>query len=306
MRKRVARGLIALSTVFALLLIVPASTAIAVTTQYGDRVCNMYANSNGFGAYCSNGAVGSGPAPPPWRDRLPVGSPFVPCRDFPVPHGIELPAPPEGKNWVLRLTIVEYDLDSNYGGPKAHLERAIVPVSPQDTREQCPDLDYMDKFWTFFDEDYPDPALLVNPTYTPRVNVPAYFDLTRDSAYVKKEEDKTYYGPGQHLTMRGLVSRINIDPGDGTPPFDCLTLVTPIGKDGYDKTKDPFHQESMCKHVYKRSSAKEPDGMYTVKLTIYWEVAYWRTLPHAWKTIGTYPVTAVQRLPVQEVQTIGG
>jgi hypothetical protein len=62
----------------------------------------------------------------------------------------------------------------------------------------------------------------------------------------------------------------------------------------------------MCKHVYKRSSAKEPDGMYTVKLTIYWEVSYWRTLTHTWKTIGTYPVTAVQRLPVQEVQTIGG
>jgi hypothetical protein len=46
--------------------------------------------------------------------------------------------------------------------------------------------------------------------------------------------------------------------------------------------------------------------MYTVKLTIYWDVAYWTVETNEWKWIGRYPVTAVQRLPVQEVQTIGG
>jgi hypothetical protein len=310
MRSRVARGLIALTTVLALLMAVPASTANAETKQVGDRVCNMYANSNGFGAYCSSGEVGYKPRP--WRDRLPPGGVFVSCRDYDIPAGIELPAPPDGKTWKLRLTIVDYDLNTNNppGGPKAHLERAIVPVS-QAEQEQCPVFSYMDNFWTSFSQGYPDPVLVVNPTFTPRVNVPAYFDLSPDSAYILKNTNIARYGTtsqgtSDNLTMRGVVGRLLVDPGDGTPPFNCLTGVTPIGKEGYDKTKDPFHQDSMCKHVYKRSSAKEPDGMYTVKLTIYWDVAYWTVETNEWKWIGRYPVTAVQRLPVQEVQTIGG
>jgi hypothetical protein len=310
MRNRVARGVIALSTVLALLIALSAATATADTIHYGDRVCSMYANSNGFGAYCSNGQVYSGEAPPPWRDRLPPGAPFIPCRDWPVPKGIELPPPPEGKEWVLRLTIVDYDLDSNYGGPNAHIERAIVPVSQQE-REQCKRTGYMDLFWTYFDESYPDPVLLVKPTYTPRVNVPAYFALTHDSSYVLKnfgnlaDRDIAYYGPGERLTMRAVVSKITVDPGDGTPKFDCLWGLLPIDSDGYDESQDPFHQANTCSHVYKRSSAKEPDGMYTVELTIHWEVSYWRNKLD-WQRIGGADVHAVQRLPVQEVQAIGG
>lgn len=310
MRNRVARGFIALSTVVALLLVVPASTANADTIHQGDRVCSMYANANGFGAYCSNGDLNSGEAPPPWRDRIPPGEVFVPCRDFEVPDGIQLAAPPEGKAWVLRLTIVDYDLDSNYGGPNAHLERAIVPVSDEE-RDQCRSPGWMEQFWTFFEEGYPDPILLVKPTYTPRVNVPAYFALAPETSYVLKnfgaDKNMAYYGPGQRLTMRAMVTRLRVDPGDGTPPFDCLGGSLPIGSDGYDETQDPFHQASMCSHVYKRSSAKQPDGMYTVKLSIFWEVSYWRN-QQDWTRVGTkeHEVRAVQRLPVQEVQAIGG
>jgi len=311
MRNRVVRGLIALSTVVTLLMAGTSSTASAETIHRGDRVCSLYANSNGFGAYCSNGD-GNTNRPPSWLQRL-NGRIFIPCRDFEVPPGLNLPAPPPGKAWVLRLTIVDYDLAAEYpaGGPNVHLERAIVPVSEAD-RDQCPSRGYMDDFWASFHETYPAPALVIKPTYTPRVNVPTYFSLTSESSLVFKEtsERTLYYGapgPGAYtfLTMRAVVTRMEVDPGDGTKPFMCLMGVDNLGGDGYDETKDPFHQASMCKHIYKRSSATQPEGMYTVKLKVFWEVSYWKT--HGiWASIGTYPVEAVQRLPVQEVQAIGG
>jgi hypothetical protein len=47
--------------------------------------------------------------------------------------------------------------------------------------------------------------------------------------------------------------------------------------------------------------------MYTVKLTITWEVSYWIGKDQGgWHTIGQANVNAVQRLPVQEVEAIGG
>jgi hypothetical protein len=311
MRNRVARRLIALSTVLVLLLAGNAPTASAATIHHGDRVCNLYANSSGFGAYCSAGSGEKAQAAWSWRQVIGIGTTFVPCRDFDIPAGIELPAPPDGKTWSLRLTIVDYDLGSTNppGGPNAHLERAIVPVS-QTERDQCPVLRNQDRFWTHFNEGYPSPVLIIKPTYTPRVNVPTYFALTSDSSHVFKQfgdgRSLAYYGGGTSLTMQAIVGRMLVDPGDGTPPFNCLMGTTKDGDDGYDETKDPFHQTNMCKHVYKRSSATQPDGMYTVKLSIFWHVMYWKT--HGdWQRIGNeFEVKAVQRLPVQEVQAIGG
>jgi hypothetical protein len=313
MRNRAVRGLLALGTVLALLFAVPATTASAEdgTTHLGDRVCGMYVNSNGFGAYCSNAAGGVGEKPT-WR-QLMTGPLFIPCRDYPVPAGIQLGPLPDGKKvWKLRLTIVGYNLDEYDGGKDAHLERAIVPLSQQEL-DECPVVGYMDIFWHSFDESYPDPVLQVNPTYIPRVNVPAFFSLTRDSSYIQKNEpvegadvDSIYYGDGHNLTMRGVVASLTIDPGDGSKPFDCLMGVVPIDGGGYDRNSDPFHQMNTCKYVYKRSSANQPDGMYTIKLTLHWQVDYWRSFTGGWEHVGMAEVHAVQRLPVQEVQAIGG
>jgi hypothetical protein len=312
MRNRFARGLTALSMVIALTVGLPAPTASALAVL-GDGACTMYANSAGFGAYCNAGQIVNGAAPPSWRRQL-AGRPFIPCRDFPVPAGVTLADPPAGKEWVLRLTIVDYDLEDNDGGPKAHLERAIVPVSAEE-KQQCRHEGYMDQYWTYFNETYPDPVLLVKPTYTPRVNVPAYFALAPETSYVLKNygaidarniANYSNDGPdGERLTMQAVVVRLTVDPGDGTGPFECLGGTLPIGSDGYDENADPFHQASTCGHVYKRSSAKQPDGMYTVKLTIHWEVSYWRN-NQGWLPVGKADVNAVQRLPVQEVQGIGG
>lgn len=312
MRNRVVRGLIALGAVLALVMVVPASAAPAgngVTEYKGDRVCNMYVNSNGFGAYCTNATAGTGDGTPPTWRQLMRGPVFIPCRDFPVPNGISLPPAPDGKTWKLRLTIVDYDLDQADGGDKAHVERAIVPLSEAELA-QCPEFDYMDIFWNQFHEGYPAPALVVSPTYTPRVNVPAYFALTPETSHLLKNTsvnpNSIYYGKGHNLTMQGLVTEMKVDPGDGTKPFVCLMGVTRLDENGYDEKSDPFHQMNTCKHVYKRSSANQPEGMYTVKLTITWEVTYWRSEADGWLPVGEAEVNAVQRLPVQEVQAIGG
>jgi hypothetical protein len=317
MRNRVGRGLVALGGVFALLLAFPASTATADTIQTGNNVCSMYVNSFGFGAFCSSGAAyfpTDGKPPPTWRDKL-NGEVFIPCRDFPVPDGITLPKAPRGKHWVLRLSITDYNLDSVNGGPRAHLERAIVPIDDEEAR-QCPERDYMKQFWWQFGDSYPDPVLQVKPTYTPRVNVPAYFALTPDSAIVQKTDPRKIpadqingglFDATHNLIMRGLVVEMIVDPGDGSKPFKCPMGVSPLDDpDGYDETSDPYTQLSTCKHVYKRSSATQPDQMYTVKLTITWEVSYWVNPATQWQAIGRANVEAVQRLPVQEVQAIGG
>lgn len=314
MHNRVGRTLLVLGAILALLTAVPATTAAADTIQSGNNVCSMYVNSIGFGAYCSSGEAyipNTNPPPPPpptWRERL-NGRPFVPCRDFDIPDGIRLPKAPEGKTWVMRITITGYDLDTYNGGDEAHLERAYVPVDEAE-RAQCPFPPYMAQFWHPFKSTYPEPALQIMPTYTPRVNVPAYFTLTPDSSMATAQDGSQsgYYNPGRNLTMRGMVVQLLIDPGDGSAPFKCPTGVTPVDDpDGYDQTKDPYNQINPCKHIYKKSSASQPDGMYTVKLTITWEVSYWIGKDAGgWHPIGRANVTAVQRLPVQEAQAIGG
>jgi hypothetical protein len=170
----------------------------------------------------------------------------------------------------------------------------------------------MNAFWKEFGSTYPDPALQVRPTYVPRVNIPTYFSLTRDSSVIFKNDpqnpeelDSALYQQSFNLTMRGLVTQMKVDPGDGSPPFTCAMGVAKAGDDGYDETSDPFRQMSTCRHTYTRSSAHQPDGMYTVKLTIIWTVDYWKGGPN-WNKVGTAEVHAVQRLPVQEVEAIGG
>lgn len=310
MWNRVSRRLVATGAILAVMVPGSAPTASAAD-GFTDGVCAMWASSAGFGGYCGGGGWSDRSLDPPtWGDLLRTYQawtrsfgPFIPCRDYPVPPGTALQDPPDGKEWVLRVEIVDYDLSKYNGGPNVHLVRKIVPVSDSE-REHCRHMPYMDYFWNQFDSTYPAPELIVKPTYMPRVNVPAYFALTARSSWVIEKELVGWNGDAG-IRMRAVVGKMRIDPGDGSPVVDCLMGLDPIGSDGYDESKDPFHQDNLCKHVYKRSSANQPEGMYTVKLWVYWDVAYWKT-GVGWRLLGSYPVEAVQRLPVQEVQAIGG
>jgi hypothetical protein len=292
----------------------PGSARTPLEVTYGDAgdgACTMWYNSSGFGGYCGGGGwTGKAISPPPtWGDLLKIyqswtnsSGPFIPCRDFPVPVGIELPAPPEGTTYGLRVEIKNYQMDQ-VGGGTPHLERRIVPLTDAD-RHDCREMPYMEYFWNKFDSNYPAPELIIKPTYTPRVNIPAYFALTAASSWVIEKSLMGYNGH-DGLRMRALVQKLRINPGDGTKPFDCLMGQDPIGSDGYDETRDPFHQDNTCKHVFKRSSANQPDQMYKLHLTVFWEVAYWKQ-GVGWRTLGVSEVNAIQRLPVQEVQSVGG
>lgn len=307
MRNRLGRGLVAFCLVLGTLATVQPAAA-KVAGSYPDQGCTYYANSRGFGGYCGGGFDNRRART--WLERL-GGRVFVPCRDFEVPEGIQLPEAPEGKVWRMRVHIVDYDLTQVYGGANIHLEREIVPLSEEE-RNQCRDVDYMDPFWDRFGTTYPTPILQINPTYTPRVNVPAYFKLTPDSSAVfldEKLQPMIGFRGGCStclVRMRAFVGKMVINPGDGQKPVTCELGLLPLESDGYDETQDPFHQSNPCKVVFKRSSATQKDGMYTVNISVFWDVALWRTDQNSWSDLGRFEVKAVQRLPVQEVQAIGG
>jgi hypothetical protein len=286
------------------------STPRTATTTHGDQRCTYYANSSGFGSWCGGAQVG-GP-PPTWRQRLRGHWPFIPCLNYEIPHGVILPAPPEGKQWILRVWIRDYNLDRADGGPDVHLEHEIVAVT-QDEYNQCRSRDYMEQFWQFFYKTYPTPILVVKPTYIPRVNSPAFFSLGQDtthdppteSAYIEVTQDSRRWNGHQSVTMSARVTRLVVTPDDGTGSFTC-TDVTEY--DEYDATKPPTEQTASCKHTFTRSSASKPDGMYTLNISAFWQVRYclYGNGTCDWRDLGTWEVKSVQKLPVQEVQGIGG
>jgi hypothetical protein len=287
------------------------STARSETTTQGDERCTYYANSNGFGSWCGGAQVSSG-EPLTWRQRLRGHWPFIPCLNYPIPPGVILPAPPEGKTWTLRVWIREYNLDSPNGGPDVHLEHEIVAVTP-DEYEQCRSRDYMAEFWKFFYRTYPTPILVVKPTYIPRVNSPAFFSLGQDTthspptetAYTEITQGMTRWNGRQGVTMHARVTRLVITPDDSSGGFTC---TDPNEYDEYDMTKPPTEQTASCKHTFTRSSASKPDGMYTLNISAFWQVRYclYGNGTCDWRDLGTWEVKSVQKLPVQEVQGIGG
>jgi hypothetical protein len=287
------------------------STPRSTTTTQGNIRCTYYANASGFGTWCGGAQGGSG-SPPTWRQRLGTNWPFVPCRNYPIPEGVVLPDPPEGKQWTLRVWIRDYNLDEWDGGDDVHLEHEIVAVT-QDEYEHC-DIEnrpYMQEFWRYFHRRYPTPILVVKPTYIPRVNSPAYFSLGQDTTRTPPAESAYtevrvgYWNGEERVAMQARVTRLRIAPDDGTQPFEC-TDVTEY--DEYDETKKPTEQTASCKHTFTRSSANKPDGMYTLNISAFWQVRYclWSGSACDWRDLGTWEVKSVQRLPVQEVQGIGG
>ncbi len=157
MRNRVGRGLLALSTVLALLMVVPASTAGRRRPfTVGDRVCSMYVNSIGFGAYCSSGYGYLGTEPlPTWRETTRTATSSSRAVTSPSRRGSTLPAPPGGQE-------VGAAADDRRLQPRTSTTVATKPTwsarscrSSTRSSEQCPFPDYMDRFWWQFDEHLP-------------------------------------------------------------------------------------------------------------------------------------------------------
>ncbi|HEY3001742.1 MAG TPA: hypothetical protein VGJ44_05280, partial [Kribbellaceae bacterium] len=192
---------------------------------------------------------------------------------------------------------------------------AVTPEEKADCPETPPT--YMDQFWNSFSRSYPTPVLDIKPTYIPRVNSPTFFslgeDITKDPP-VPSDSVPTYNqlwnGGKNYFAMNAVVTWMKIDPGDGSAPFECKNV-----NERYDMTKQPSQQPvaNTCKYSYSRSSASQPDGMYTVKISAFWTVQIFTPDPNdpnrvegTWAPMGTFEVKSVQKLPVQEVQGVGG
>jgi len=294
------------------------NTPVYHTITDGDQRCAVYANARGFGAWCGGFGTSATGTPPTWRERLRAqdGWPFIHCRSYEVPPGWSLPEPPEGKTWVWRAYIRDYNLDRADGGENVHLEYALEAVTPQEKAE-CPEPPppYMEQFWNSFSRSYPTPVLNISPTYIPRVNSPAFFALGMDvtkNPPVPSDRVETYNklwnGGKNYFAMNAVVTSMKIDAGDGSAPFTCQVV-----NEVYDMTKQPAEQTNTCKHIFTRSSASQPDGMYAVQISAFWTVQIFTPDPTdptrttgTWKPLGTFEVKSVQKLPVQEVQGVGG
>lgn len=156
----------------------------------------------------------------------------------------------------------------------------------------------MESLWDRFDTVYPAPVLDVAPVARPRVNVPAYFQVTAQTAPVltKVVDDGVH-----EVTMRAQIDHVTVQPGEGADdPIDCGDGQTP-----YQRGVEPSQQTSTCTYTYRRSSASAPGQTYAVQAHAYWRVTYSyqdRDGVHT-TTLGTFDVATIQRLPVQEVQS---
>ncbi len=266
----------------------PVSSSPTVAVQ---QRCTLYANGVGFGAWCG-GATGT---PQTWRELL-GGRPFIACRDDPVPAGVSTPPSPDGApgDWWMETCIRDYNLNAVRGGPNAHPVTQLV-WRPAGQEVVAPG--YMAWLWDTFASTYPTPVLSVGPTVRPRVNVPAVFWLAGPPA---APVDRTVFDGTQQIRMTAQLVHLVVHPGVSAtePAVDCGA-----GTVAYDTTIDPFGQPSDCQFTYTRSSAYLPGAAYPVRADAYWEVA-WTDAGGARHALGTYDVSSVQLIPVQEVEAV--
>ena len=148
----------------------------------------------------------------------------------------------------------------------------------------------------------PDPAIRHNPSGDALVNLSTWWWV--DPQQWRPLSQRTSIGPvWARVTARPVKSVW--DAGDGTAPLTCRGGGTP-----YDSKRSADSQASDCSHVYKHSSANQPqagsdpnDRFFTVTVTVYWRVRFVGAAGAA----GALPVmTRTSRFPlrVDERQTV--
>jgi hypothetical protein len=211
------------------------------------------------------------------------------------------PASPAG-GWWLESCLEDVDLNSFDGGPDARTETRLVWVpTGRELREVPP---WMDWLWDAFASSYPDPVLNVGPTVRPRVNVPAYFWLEGPSAQTQTRE---VFNGVETITMQARLVRLEVDPGAAPGPGGLGAPSGPVRCPGgavpYDRSVGPFEQASTCTHTFRRSSASLPGHAYSVRADAYWQVG-WVDPAGTFRPLGTFTVSTLQLLPVQEVESL--
>lgn len=103
------------------------------------------------------------------------------------------------------------------------------------------------------------------------------------------------------VTTTATPTKLTIDPGDNTGPFDCTAKPVP-----YERGVSQVEQmPKECSHTYTNSSALAPNGeSFAVDVTMTWHVT-WSSSNGEAGDLGELVVgDATRQLPVAEIQAI--
>lgn len=70
--------------------------------------------------------------------------------------------------------------------------------------------------------------------------------------------------PGLDIVITATPQKVTWKMGDGSEPFECDKGTA------YDPDRPEDEQQPTCSHVYRRSSAREQNGRFTVTATVHW------------------------------------
>lgn len=286
--------------------------------------CGAWVSTGGWGGACAApGSYSGGGDPPTWEEIIDAsGDRFDPCRVDKLAPGFNQPPPPvddaeraKGDEWLIRICMDRFDLDSTYGGPNIELQMERV----WDYYE--PEPPWMDYIWgdvAANQSSFPYAMVDYGPNAYPVVNSPIFFYVdfqrfTIDGPVSMGSSGRievpigTDAGTGQTIYLVALARGVTIDTGDGglarcNIPEDRANRFE-VGED----TIKAFAETTLCKRTYKHSSASQEGATYDVTARSRWEVRYRVGESGTLTQLNDSERTVVQtkmsyEIPVQEVQ----
>lgn len=103
---------------------------------------------------------------------------------------------------------------------------------------------------------------------------------------------------------------LSVDPGDGSDVIECPSVGVAYDEElTYHEQSAQGDQPSVsdCHHVFRRTSLREDDGVFTVTATMTWDVQYTYTGPISGSgDLGPDEVSSTIEIEVGEIQSVRG
>ncbi len=228
--------------------------AVLLSLNSSDALADTWGNVHCDVATCDIGAgIGQQPG---WDvvpgDPLAGGEdPFAGCRRVPV-NGAPPPDAGETGGWFMVLCSPD-GKDPLSHGPVWIVDSPDEPISPaslaQIARARL---------------RLPSPGIAVNPAGDQLVNLPTWMWLS--SGWTSTSATASV--PGVSVTATAAASSVIWSMGDGSV-VTCSGPGTP-----YTSGMDPKAPSPDCGHVYRRSSASQPEQAFPVTVTVRWAVSW--------------------------------
>jgi hypothetical protein len=310
--------------------------------QSGSEVvgrCTLYANPDAFGETCP---ARSSPGRQTFLEVL-AGAPFPRCRVDPLPAGFAAPRAPRGRvgRWMVRTCLSNVSAAGvGPGGVRRQAELVFFPAGSrvpvltpgQRTVWTRLEADYPVPVVVF--EPVSPPRVNVAVSFhlvtsaTDADRVRRETVVTPDGRSLSTLVISTVAGQ-TNTPLRAYVTRTWIWPGVavGETPVGCPgaggggaaagggagggaaggvagDAASGGGADGAGAGGQPRPAPGdPCSVTYARSSAAQPDAMYSLTVEADWTVEF-QNAAGGWDTVATNPVTTTFRTPVDEIQTV--